>query len=190
MDGRNGGADFLLRLVEIQNDVHRGTKNDVLWIYIMEIRLFVYVYFIGLWFMMFQNGRSFQIYLLVVTCCDVIRFWWELPWSTGNHPTPSRLSVWRPYNTPTHPTTSCWPLIELPSKRILHPTFFLLTLLYNEELVPFVALKLCDIHSTSFWVKVGALESAIGLTLLESQAVNAGFPTSAEVVLGNGWRGW
>eukprot|EP00434_Breviolum_minutum_P029248 symbB.v1.2.025870.t1/scaffold2543.1/size76562/2 len=29
---------------------------------------------------------------------------------------------------------------------------------------------------------VGALESAIGLTLLESQAVNAGFPTSAEVV--------
>jgi len=29
---------------------------------------------------------------------------------------------------------------------------------------------------------VGALESAIGVTLLESQAVNAGFPTSAEVV--------
>ena len=28
---------------------------------------------------------------------------------------------------------------------------------------------------------MGALESAIGLTLLESQAVNAGYPTSAEV---------
>lgn len=49
--------------------------------------------------------------------------------------------------------------------------------------MPFLALKakFPSIQQVSP-VKVGALESAIGLTLLESQAVNAGFPTSAEVV--------
>ena len=54
------GQIFLLRLVEIQNDVHKVTKNDILKIYIMKIRLFVYFYFMGLWFMMFQIGRSFH----------------------------------------------------------------------------------------------------------------------------------
>ena len=52
------GQIFLLRLVEIRSDVHKvTTKNDVLGTYIMKIRLFVYFYFIGLWFMMFQTGR-------------------------------------------------------------------------------------------------------------------------------------
>lgn len=65
------GQIFPLRLVEIQNDVHKVTKNDILKIYIMKIRLFVYFYFMGLWFMV-HDVPNWPV--ISLTCCDGIRF--------------------------------------------------------------------------------------------------------------------
>lgn len=96
-----------------------------------------------------------------------------LPW-------PSRLFVWRPYNTPTHPTT-CFSS-ELPS--------YIQQLCFGKPsftkrgvgALSCLKAKFPSTQQVSRF-KVGALESAIGVTLLESQAVNAGFPTSAEVAI-------